>query len=39
VLGAVVEELDLNPLIATPDGVVAVDALVVPRVTPSGGTP
>src|SRR5262249_50397079 len=30
-LGDLIEELDVNPLIAGPDGAVAVDALVLPR--------
>jgi hypothetical protein len=30
-LGAVIDALDVNPIIAGPDGCVAVDALVVPR--------
>jgi hypothetical protein len=30
-LGDVIDALDVNPLIATPAGAVAVDALVVPR--------
>jgi acetate---CoA ligase (ADP-forming) len=30
-LGGVIDALDVNPLIATPEGCVAVDALVVPR--------
>ena len=32
-LGDMIAELDLNPVIAGPDGVVAVDALVVPQQT------
>jgi hypothetical protein len=30
-LGGVLDALDINPLICTPDGVLAVDALAVPR--------
>jgi hypothetical protein len=30
-LGDVIEALDVNPLIAGPDGAVVVDTLVVPR--------
>ena len=30
-LGDLIEELDVNPLIAGPGGTVAVDALVLPR--------
>jgi hypothetical protein len=33
-LGGVIDALDVNPLIATPDGCLAVDALVVPRSVP-----
>ncbi|MGY8996425.1 MAG: acetate--CoA ligase family protein [Alphaproteobacteria bacterium] len=33
-LGAAIDELDLNPVIAGPDGAVAVDALVVPSTNP-----
>ena len=33
-LGAAIDELDLNPVIAGPDGAVAVDALVVPSTKP-----
>jgi acyl-CoA synthetase (NDP forming) len=33
-LGDAIDALDVNPLIATPDGAVAVDALVVPRHSP-----
>ena len=32
-LGDALEALDVNPLLATPDGPVAVDALVLPRRT------
>jgi len=32
-LGATISELDLNPVIAGPDGALAVDALVVPQQT------
>jgi acetate---CoA ligase (ADP-forming) len=32
-LGDLLEALDVNPLIAGPDGCVAVDALVIPRAT------
>ena len=28
-LGDLIEEMDINPLIASPDGVMAVDALVI----------
>ncbi len=30
-LGDLVAEVDVNPIIVSPDGAVAVDALVVPR--------
>jgi acyl-CoA synthetase (NDP forming) len=33
-LGDLIEALDINPLIAGPRGVVAVDALIIPRQTP-----
>lgn len=35
-LGDRLEALDVNPLVAGPDGCVAVDALVVPRLPPTG---
>jgi hypothetical protein len=31
IIGPALEEMDINPIIATPQGAVAVDALVVPR--------
>jgi acetate---CoA ligase (ADP-forming) len=36
-LGDLLDALDVNPVVAGPDGCVAVDALVVPRGLPAGG--